>query len=280
MATHGIESATANAGLIQAKLVVPALRPGMVRRDALLERLLAPDPPPLVSVVAPSGYGKTTVLCQWAAEDSRPWAWLTIDRADNDVVLLARYVRAALDNVAVLPRTLPSPVRGSTLVSALRQVVASAVMPFVLVLDDVHELGSIAVNDLVGAISRSLPEGSQLVLCGRTELVDVISPARAARRILEITPEDLALSTDEARALVSAVDVEGSSEIAEEFVQHTEGWAAGLYLLALAQRKEVRSRSEVPTRTASSRTTSGRSTSPHSPPNSWRSSSVRRCSIR
>ena len=121
--------------------------------------------------------------------------------------------------------------------SALRQVVASAVTPFVLVLDDVHELGSIAASDLVGAISRSLPEESQLVLCGRRELVDVISPARAARRVLEIAAEDLALSIDEARALVSAVDARGSSEIAEEFVQHTEGWAAGLYLLALAQRE-------------------------------------------
>ena len=231
-----VKKVDSRSGLVQTKLLVPTLRPGLVRRDALLERLLAPDSPPLVSVVAPGGYGKTTVLAQWSEEDSRPFAWLTLDRDDNDIVLLARHAEAALRRAGVLDRDARPPVRSSTVASALRQIVASAGSPFVLVLDDVQELGSTGAHDLVGALSRSLPEGSQLVLSGRRELVDIVAPARAAQRVIEIAPGDLALSRDEGRALLSAVDVGCSDEIAEEYVRHAEGWAAGLYLIALARR--------------------------------------------
>lgn len=224
-------------GLLQTKLEAPSFRAGLVRRDGLLERLLGPDFPPLVCAVAPGGYGKTTLLAQWSEEDGRPFAWLTLDREDNDVVLLARYIEAALRMAGVLRANGRQTARRNvTTISALQRLVASVSVPFVLVLDDVQALGSTAAQDLVGALSRSLPKGAQLVLSGRREPVEVVAAARVAQRVLEIRAEDLALSSSEGRALLSAADLKGSDEVADEYVRHAEGWAAGVYLIALARR--------------------------------------------
>ena len=64
---------------LESKVQVPPLRPGLVSRTALVNRLRATTSIPVVTVVAPAGYGKTTMLSQWAARDSRSFAWVTLD---------------------------------------------------------------------------------------------------------------------------------------------------------------------------------------------------------
>jgi LuxR family transcriptional regulator, maltose regulon positive regulatory protein len=83
-------------GLIETKTTFPLVRPGAVRRDALIRRLEESTGAKLVSVAAAGGCGKTTLLAQWADDDPRPFAWLTVDERDNDPVLLLSYVLAAL----------------------------------------------------------------------------------------------------------------------------------------------------------------------------------------
>ena len=82
--------------VVEAKLRPPTLRQGLITRPALVNRLRR-EAPPVVSVVAPAGYGKTTLVAQWAAVEPRPVAWLTIDARDNDPVVLLAHVVAALD---------------------------------------------------------------------------------------------------------------------------------------------------------------------------------------
>src|SRR5215469_3219398 len=81
------------------KLRRPAIRPGTVRRPSLLDRLTRDDSRPIVAVVAPAGYGKTTLLAQWAERDGPAFAWVSLDEADNDPKVLLSYVAAALDTV-------------------------------------------------------------------------------------------------------------------------------------------------------------------------------------
>src|SRR3954452_7513381 len=69
--------------VVRAKIRVPALRPGVVARPALVDRLRR-EAADVVGLVAPAGYGKTTLLAQWAAAEERPVAWLTLDLRDND----------------------------------------------------------------------------------------------------------------------------------------------------------------------------------------------------
>ena len=85
--------------LLRSKLAVPTLRSGLVGRSALVSRLRAPSSARIVSVTAPAGYGKTTLLAQWAAEDARPFAWVSLDGRDNDPVAFLTYLAAAADGI-------------------------------------------------------------------------------------------------------------------------------------------------------------------------------------
>jgi LuxR family transcriptional regulator, maltose regulon positive regulatory protein len=225
--------------LVVAKLTVPVQRTGSVVRTALLTRLLAAEHQPVVSVSAPGGYGKTTLLAQWASRDARPFAWVAVDADDNDSVLLGRCVEDALRRAGVVgaPRNRrPVDTLGAAeILTRLRRLVATASRPFVLVLDDVHELSSDGSERLLGALARSLPDGSQLVLSGRGEAWFLVAAARAEGRVVEIGVNDLALSADEGRSLLAAVQPDAPPDEADRYVTRAEGWAAGLYLMALAR---------------------------------------------
>ena len=81
------------------KLVRPLVRPGTIRRFSLIERLAHDDPRPIVSVVAPAGYGKTTLLSQWAERNGPAFAWVSVDEGDNDPKVLLAYIAEALNTI-------------------------------------------------------------------------------------------------------------------------------------------------------------------------------------
>ena len=85
--------------LVVSKLRCPQPRPGTVRRSSLIGRLADDGPGPIVSVVAPAGYGKTTLLSQWAERNDQAFAWVSVDDQDNDPKVLLTYVAKALDAV-------------------------------------------------------------------------------------------------------------------------------------------------------------------------------------
>jgi LuxR family transcriptional regulator, maltose regulon positive regulatory protein len=85
--------------LLVSKLRRPVMRPGTVRRWSLIERLTRADSRPIVSVVAPPGYGKTTLLSQWAERNGHAFAWVSVEEPDNDSKVLLTYIAEALDAV-------------------------------------------------------------------------------------------------------------------------------------------------------------------------------------
>src|SRR4051794_33926306 len=88
---------------IEAKIRRPVHRDGLITRTRLLDALAAaPDRASLILLTAPAGYGKTSVLSQWAAEDPREFAWVTVDEADGDPVRLAGHVALALHRIQPL----------------------------------------------------------------------------------------------------------------------------------------------------------------------------------
>src|SRR6266576_878165 len=89
--------------VVESKIHVPTLRSGTVSRTALVNRLRA-TAEPIAIMTAPAGYGKTTVLAQWAVRDSRPFAWISIDDRDNDPIVLLRHVALALHAIEPLPQ--------------------------------------------------------------------------------------------------------------------------------------------------------------------------------
>jgi LuxR family maltose regulon positive regulatory protein len=225
------------------KLRRPAIRPGAVRRPSLLDRLARDDSRPIVAVVAPAGYGKTTLLAQWAERGGPAFAWVSVDEADNDPKVLLSYVAAALDAIKPVGGSvfdaLASPgssVPGSV-VPRLGAALASMTAPVVLVLDDVHLLHDSECRAALSVLADHVPAGSRLVLVGRDEPPLRVARLRAEGKILEVGPDDLSLSEQEAAQLLRAAEVVlGEAELAE-LHRRTEGWPAGLYLAALYLRE-------------------------------------------
>lgn len=223
--------------LVHSKIAAPPERAdATIARPRLVQRLRRDADRRLVSIVAPAGYGKTTLLTQWAAADPRPVAWLSLDEHDSDPVLLLRYVVAALEGLAS-PSGNGRPRRTSTVSALLGRAegLLAASHPCLLVLDDVHLLDTAAL-DAVSSLARAVPPGSQLVLAGRTEHVGLVARWRVAGDLAELGPDDLALTLDESRALLQRWGVESAESEIEELHRVTEGWPGGLYLAALALR--------------------------------------------
>ncbi len=218
---------------------VPITRAACVWRDGLIRHLEGAHELPVVSMVAPAGYGKTTALAQWASHDGRPFAWLTIDRSDNDPVLLLGRVNDALECAEIVePPSARSRLReqasiGLTSAAQVRTVLAEAPAPFVLVLDDVHLVTATESLEALRALADQIPPGSQVVLSGRSEETSVVVRLRASRQVLDVGPGELALTPSEARALLSADGVERPADVVHELVSDADGWAAGLYLETL-----------------------------------------------
>jgi LuxR family transcriptional regulator, maltose regulon positive regulatory protein len=219
------------------------MRPGTVRRSSLIERLNRGDRRPIVSVVGPAGYGKTTVLSQWAERNGQSFAWVSVDEPDNDPKVLLTYVAEALDVVEPISKpvfdALASPgssVPGSV-VPRLAGAFASMSSPVVLVLDDVHALHNSECRAALSVLADHVPTGSRLVLAGRAEPPLRIARLRAEGKILEIGPQDLSLTRAEAASLLRNAEVTVGEDDVAELQRRTEGWPAGLYLAALYLRE-------------------------------------------
>jgi LuxR family maltose regulon positive regulatory protein len=224
------------------RLSVPMLRPGLVERPRLVEGLMNAPHVPVVLVSAPAGYGKTTLLAQWRERDERPFAWLTLEAADNDPVALTVGVIAALALVLDLDPGLvdvlnaSEPELDAVVLPMLVDGCAKSGKRCVLVLDDVHRVtegrcGSVLVN-----LANHLPSTCQLALATCTDPPLRLASRRAHGRLLELRATDLALGAEEASALLAAAGVTLPPDRVSQLVERTEGWPAGLYLAALALR--------------------------------------------
>ena len=229
--------------LLASKLRRPLVRPGTVRRPSLVERLAQDDRRPIVSVVAPPGYGKTTVLSQWAERNGQSFAWVSVDERDNDPKVLLTYVAEALNAVEPIDErvfdALASPgssVPGSV-VPRLGSAFSSMTSPVALILDDVHMLRNRECQAALSVLADHVPGGSRLAVAGREPPPLRVARLRAEGRILEIGLGDLSLDRDEASLLLRNADIAVGEEDVTELHRRTEGWPAGLYLAALYLRE-------------------------------------------
>jgi LuxR family maltose regulon positive regulatory protein len=189
----------------------PPVRGGL-RRPRLLAPLLDPQGPPFVLAVAPAGYGKTTLLCDWAARDPRPFGWVTLHRGHDGAGALLRAVTNAVDS-------------------------ATAEAPdgrFVLVLDGVQELRSRAARQIVASLAVQPPAGMTVAFTSRTEPPIPVARLRMQGQLTELRPEDLAMTRSEAAAMLRCAGLSLARPEIDALMRRTEGWPAGLALAARA----------------------------------------------
>jgi LuxR family transcriptional regulator, maltose regulon positive regulatory protein len=194
---------------------------GLIDRPRLVRRLVRSANVPLVLLVAPAGYGKTTLLSQWAEQDSRAFAWVTVDEGDNDVRRLLTSISSVLSQI--------EPIELDSLERRTR--------PFVLVLDDVHLIEGKQSLKALAEIEARLPAGSQLALASRDEPRMPVGRLRANRSVAELRLRDLAMTTTEGAAMLRLTGVDLAAAEVEKIVRLAEGWPAALYLAALSLRE-------------------------------------------
>jgi len=237
--THGAAPPAPEIGqlLLDAKFSVPHPRPGTVSRAGMVEAARASGRR-LVAVTAPAGYGKSTFLAQWARAEVRRVAWVSLDRFDDDPAVLLVSLASAYGRANPGRADLVADMRGLGLsvLGRAAPLLASALrtspVPFVLMLDDLHELQSSACHDVLGVVISGIPPGSQLAAASRAEQPH-LPRLRASGEVLEFGAGDLALDVFGARQIFARAKVRLTPEHAAAVTERTEGWPAGLYLAAL-----------------------------------------------
>jgi LuxR family transcriptional regulator, maltose regulon positive regulatory protein len=206
------DPAVADAGvreLIELDDEATALPDTFVRRRALVDQLTAGPAVTLVVIVAPSGYGKSSLLAEWAQADERRFVWLVPARAER-----FGERRSGLEAVAAAQDA-----EGAGCVFAL---------------DDAHRLDPAVLRRLVCEVLPGLHAGSTLVLAARRELELPLALLRAHRAVVELRAHDLALAEPEARQLLERAGLDIGPEETRSLLDRTEGWPAALYLAALS----------------------------------------------
>jgi LuxR family transcriptional regulator, maltose regulon positive regulatory protein len=227
--------------LVESKLHPPPARPGIVDRIGLVERLLASHAVPVVCVVAPAGYGKTTLLAQWAQRTAHRVSWVSVDQRDNDPAVLLTYLAVALDRVEPIDprivRGLGGP--GASIVGAMARLaaaMAAMTQPVALVLDHLELLENQECLDVMAELAAQLPAGAQLLVASRARPPLPVALLRARGRVVELGVEELAMDDQEAHALLQGAGVGLDDAAVNELLGRTEGWPVGLYLAALAHK--------------------------------------------
>lgn len=235
--------AAARAVLLGTKLHVPAIGAQLVHRAALLDALSAGRLRKLTLLSAPAGWGKTTVLVQWAldaGEDQR-FGWLSLDHSDNDPVWFWMYVVAALQSVSpgVGIRAVELLAMGAdpvqVVLPTLLNDLDTIASPMVLILDDYHLVVSRAVHEQLAFFISRLPANLHLVLATRSDPLLPLARLRASGDLAEVRTDDLRFGTSEAHQLLNRVlGLDLADEDIDLLHRRTEGWVAGLYLAALS----------------------------------------------
>jgi LuxR family maltose regulon positive regulatory protein len=224
----------------RSKLRPPVPRAGQVRRLALLGELAA-GTSELVLVLAPAGFGKTTMVSQWAGDAGRPAAWATVGETDGDPVVLISTLMAALTaggaRVAPLPGVLTGdePAFSRRVLPQFQRMLESLDHAVTLVVDDVHAMAGTRPAVVLAAVLDSLPAGSRLALVGRSRPDLPVALWRSQGRVREVGPEDLAFDFDEAAAFLAQImGADPPNGLVAAILDATAGWPVAVYLQGLA----------------------------------------------
>jgi ATP/maltotriose-dependent transcriptional regulator MalT len=230
-----------------AKLHAPPQRPSHVDLERLQERLRSHRG--LVLVVAPPGFGKTTVLSRWHSLDDRRFAWLSLDRADNDPVVFWSYLTSATRALGLGvagPDDAALPVPGMdvsrTVVPRLLNELEALGTEVVLVLDDIHWISNPECLKALGLLLERQPSNVTIALSARSDPSLPLGRIRVRPDLMELRAVDLSFTLVETERLLNELLGLALSQAAVRTLwARTEGWPAGLYLAYLSMR-DVRDR--------------------------------------
>ncbi|MHC1781893.1 MAG: LuxR C-terminal-related transcriptional regulator [Anaerolineaceae bacterium] len=193
-------------------------------------------------ISAPAGFGKTTLVSEWAAGCGRPIAWLSLDEADNDPTRFLVYIVTAMQTItskigADVLAALQSarPPSSESLLTALLNEIAALPDKFILVLDDYHMLDSKPVDQALTFLVEHMPPQMVLIIATREDPQLPLARLRARGQLIELRAADLRFTPTEAADFLNQVmGLNLSTDDIAALEARTEGWIAGLQLAALS----------------------------------------------
>ncbi|WUJ70454.1 LuxR C-terminal-related transcriptional regulator [Kribbella soli] len=223
--------------LVETKLYRPRSREGLVHRSRLDERLLRKDGTALTLVSAPAGFGKTTLVSAWAADDA---AWVSLEESDRDPVTFWTYVLTALDRAApgiaedalALLQSGPAPIE-TVLAGVLNEL---SVLPdeIDLVLDDYHLADGLEISRGMTYLLDHLPPQLHLLISTRADPALPLARLRTRGELVEVRAADLRFTLEEVHSYFTGTGLDADAIATLE--ERTEGWIAALGLAALSVR--------------------------------------------
>ena len=228
--------------LLTTKFYIPPIRPELVPRPRLVERLGAGLHRKLTLISAPAGFGKTTLLSEWVVSCSCPVAWLSLDEGDNDPARFLAYFVAALQTIeehigegALSALQSPQPPLIEAVLTALINEIAAIPNEFALVFDDYHLIETQPIHNAIAFLLDHLPPQMHLGLATRADPSLPLARLRAQGQLTELRADDLRFTPDEAAAFLNQVmGLSLSAEDVAALETRTEGWIAGLQLAAIS----------------------------------------------
>jgi LuxR family maltose regulon positive regulatory protein len=228
------------------KLNIPPTRSDAIRRAQLVGELVDSAQSRLTLVAAPAGSGKTSLLAEWHIDprEQRPFAWISLDAADNDPVRFWDGVIAALRTVdpglgADAESALHSP--GTTIAEHMLPLLINELSDrdesIVLALDDYHVIDNRDIHRQIEAFIDRLPLTMHVVIATRSDPPLPLGRLRARAHLTEIRAVDLRFDATQAEAFLNdTLGLDLGRDDVEALQYRTEGWVAGLQLAGLSLR--------------------------------------------
>ena len=233
--------------LLTTKVRIPPKPHQTVLRTSLITTLEDGIPHyKLICISAPAGYGKTTLLTQWAHSSEYAVCWFTISEDDNNLERFLRYLLRAWENVQpdiretqlsiLLDAMTPDTDR---VLSEFINVASDLSGYIVFVLDDYHLIADTTIHDALTFLLDHLPATTHFVIAGRGEPQLPLARYRARNELRELHIDDLRFApTETTRFFESRISHELSSDAVNTLHQQLEGWITGLHLAALTLRRD------------------------------------------
>jgi ATP/maltotriose-dependent transcriptional regulator MalT len=196
--------------------------------------------PRLVLLVAPPGFGKSTLLAEWAERDQRPFAWLLADEHDDDPTVLWTYIAAAVAKAlheempverirAIAHDEAPEATLALELEASGREVV--------IAIDDCFQIRDVRSQAALFRFIDLTPSNVEIAIASRIDPPFPLARRRASGDVLELRAADLRFTLDESRRLLNqSLGLGLDPLLVRTLHDRTEGWPAGLYLAHLGLR--------------------------------------------
>ena len=213
-----------------------------VHRPELFEKLSLGLEAKLMLISAPAGFGKSTLLADWITRQEIPAAWYSIDTSDNDAAEFLSYIIIAIQGLhpgfgehALKLLHSPNQAGHESVIRLVINEILSFREHFLLVLDDFHLINNREVLELLTYFIEHIPHHVHLAILTRADPILPVARLRSQQQLIELRSADLSFSANEIHFLFNRkLKLKLSLADVESLAYKTEGWIAGLQLIALS----------------------------------------------